>query len=72
MIPINSLEGKVTKLERQRKAHIRFEMVEEHWPGDDHFGECNLAFKRNGETIARFPRKLTVTEWEAKFNPNHN
>lgn len=70
MIQINGLENKVTKLERSRNSHIRFELVEEFWPGNEHFGECDFAFKRNGQTLLRFPKKLTIAEWEACFNHN--
>lgn len=71
MTTMRNLTHKVTKLEHQRKAHICFEMVEEYWPGNECFGECDLAFRRNGETIARFPRKLSTAEWESKYSQPH-
>lgn len=70
MATIPQLMTRLAKLEGQRNADAEFKKVEEYWPGDDFFGPCDIAYKRLDYVIARFPKKLTIEQWTARFNPN--
>lgn len=71
MSTVKALSNRADKLERQRKVHIRFELIEENYPGDEFWPACEFALVRNDEPVFRFPKKLTIDEWQSKYSqPN--
>lgn len=71
MSTVKALSARADKLERQRKAHIRLEVIEENYLGDEFWPACEFALVRNDEPVFRFPKKLTPNEWEAKYSQPH-
>ena len=68
MATIRSLLDRIGKLEHQRSRHGEFRVVEEYSAETEFWAECHFALVRNGQVVVRFPRRLTIDEWTARYS----
>ena len=68
MATIRSLSDRIAKLEHQRSRHGGFRVVEEYAAETEFKAECHFALVRNDMPVFRFPRRLTIDEWTARYS----
>lgn len=70
MATIHQLLVRLNKLEGRSKADAEFQVAQVDYPGDEFWAPCEFAMIRNGEAVFRFPQRLTIEQWEAKYSTN--